>query len=184
MASVRRIELISVEDYLAGEQTAEVRHEYAAGAVYAMVGATARHNRIALRLATRLEAHLGGSQCQTFVSDMKVMAADVFYYPDVVVTCQPVAPEAVYLTEPALIVEVLSESTEGRDRLEKWTAYRALPSLREYVLIAQDRPAVEVYRRNEEGWDQISLEIGEIIEFTSVAFMLPLDELYAGSPAS
>jgi len=180
MASVRKIDWLSVEDYLVAEEVAEVRHEYVAGAVYAMVGATARHNRIAVRLASRLESHLAGSPCQTFISDMKVRAADAFYYPDVVVTLQPVAPEAIYLTEPALIVEVLSESTEGRDRLEKWTAYRALPSLREYVLIAQDRPAIEVYRRSEDGWDQISLGAGEVIELTSIDTKLRLEELYTG----
>lgn len=184
MASVRRIARLSIEDYLAGERAAETRHEYVDGAVYAMVGATARHNRLALRLATRLEAHLSGSSCQTFVSDMKVQVAEIFYYPDVVVTCRPVTGAAVYLTEPALIVEVLSESTEGRDRLEKWTAYRTLSSLSEYVLIAQDRPAVEVYRRAQEGWDQISFGAGEVIELTSVGFELELDELYAGLPAS
>ncbi|MGH8501210.1 MAG: Uma2 family endonuclease [Gammaproteobacteria bacterium] len=184
MASVRRIDWLSVEDYLVAEEVAEVRHEYVAGAVYAMVGATARHNRIAVRLASRLESHLAGSPCQTFISDMKVCAADAFYYPDVIVTCQPVAPEAVYLTEPVLIAEVLSESTEGRDRLEKWAAYRALPSLREYVLIAQDRPAVEVYRRNEEGWDQISLDSGETMELVSLDLEVPLDELYAGLPTA
>jgi Uma2 family endonuclease len=184
MASVRRIEWLSIEDYLAREQGATIRHEYVAGAVYAMAGATARHNRLALRLAARLDAHLSGSQCQTFVSDMKVRTEDTFYYPDVVVICQPVAPEAVYLTDPLLIVEVLSEATEGRDRLEKWTAYRALPSLREYVLVAQDRPAVEIYRRTQEGWDQISLTCGEIIEFAAVDLKLALDELYAGLPES
>ncbi|MBA2491003.1 MAG: Uma2 family endonuclease [Gammaproteobacteria bacterium] len=184
MASVRNIEWLGVEDYLVGEQAAEVRHEYVAGAVYAMVGSTARHNLLALGLAARLHAHLSGSPCKTFISDMKVRSADAFYYPDVVVTCQPVAPNAVYLTEPTLIVEVLSESTEARDRLEKWTAYRALPSLSEYVLIAQDRPAVEVYRRSENGWNQISLGAGETVELASVAFEVSLDELYAGLPAT
>ncbi|MBA2410909.1 MAG: Uma2 family endonuclease [Gammaproteobacteria bacterium] len=126
MASVRRIEWLSVEDYLVGEQAAEVRHEYVAGAVYAMGGSTARHNLLALGLAARVHAHLSGSPCETFISDIKVRSADAFYYPDVVVTCQPVAPDAVYLTEPTMIVEVLSESTDARDRLEKWTAYRAV----------------------------------------------------------
>lgn len=174
---------MSVEDYLAGEQAAETRHEYVAGAVYAMVGGTARHNRIALRLALRLESHLADSRCRTFMSDMKVQAAGAFYYPDVVVSCQPVAPEAVYLTEPALIVEVLSESTEARDRLEKWTAYRTLPSLREYVLLAQDRPAVEVYRRSAEGWDLIRLDAGETVALASINVEVSLDELYADLPA-
>jgi Uma2 family endonuclease len=180
MASVRRIEWLSVEDYLAGEQVATVRHEYVAGSVYAMVGSTVRHNLLAVGLASRLYAHLSDSPCRTFVSDMKVRVADVFYYPDVVVTCRPVAPTAVYLTEPALIAEVLSESTEGRDRLEKWTAYRTLPSLREYVLIAQDGPAVEIFRRAPDGWDQISLGLGEVIDLAAVDLKFPLDELYAG----
>jgi Uma2 family endonuclease len=177
--SVRKFEWLSVEDYLTGEAVANVRHEYVAGSVYAMVGATARHNRIAGALFARLNTHLGGSGCEVFISDMKVRAGEAFYYPDLVVTCEPVAPEAVYLTAPTLSVEVLSESTEGRDRLEKWAAFRTLPSLREYVLIAQDRVALEISRRSAEGWDQFAFEGAEEVELASVGLQFPLQELYA-----
>jgi Uma2 family endonuclease len=183
MAFVRRIEWISVEDYLAGEREADTRHEYVDGAVYAMVGGTARHNLIAINIVSALRAHLKDSPCRVFMSDVKVHATGAFYYPDVAVTCRPIDGNAVYLDEPVLIAEVLSESTEGRDRLEKWAAYRSLVSLHEYVLVAQDRPAVEIYRRARGGWDQINLESGELIELASVRVELPLDELYAGLPA-
>lgn len=164
---------------MAGEELAEVRHEYVAGAVYAMVGTTLRHNQIAGNLFARLNTHLAGSGCRVYISDVKVRADEVFYYPDVVVTCESARPNAVYLTAPALIVEVLSESTEGRDRLEKWSAYRALSSLREYVLIAQDRVSLEIFRRGSEGWEHLTIEGAEEVELASVAFKFPLQGLYA-----
>lgn len=178
MASKQKLQTLSKAEYLAGELHSEVRHEYVAGCVYAMVGGTARHNRIALKLALRLESHLGKG-CSTFISDMKVRAGAAFYYPDVVVTCQPIAPDALYVEEPSFIAEVLSESTEARDRLEKWIAYRTLESLREYVLIAQDRPAVEVYRRTARGWDQLSFGPDEELELVSVDLHVPMREIYA-----
>lgn len=179
MGSVSRIETIGVDEYLAGEEFAEVRHEYVAGSVYAMVGATARHNRIARRLCTMLDRKLAGSPCEAFISDMKVRAGDAFYYPDVVVDCSSPDPEATYLTSPVLIAEVLSESTEGRDRLEKWAAYRGLPGLREYVLVAQDRPSLEVLRRADDGWDRFLFEEDDRVAFASVQLDFPLRALYA-----
>lgn len=182
MTSVRKPEWISVEDYLAGEALAEVRHEYVAGQVYAMVGSTLRHNSIAGSLFARIKAHLAGSGCRAFMSDVKVRCEHAFYYPDVVVTCAPVDPAAVYLTEPQLIIEVLSESTERHDRLEKGPAYRALPSLREYALVAQDRPALELYRRREGDWDCLIFEDADTVELASVKLSFPLPDLYADLP--
>ena len=182
MGSVRKLESLTVEQYFGVEAEADVRHEYVDGAIYAMVGATARHNRIALALAGHLNRHLEGSGCQTFISDMKVRAAAAFYYPDVVVTCAPIEPEAVYLTEPKLVIEVLSESTEGRDRLEKWAAYRTLNSLEEYVLVAQDRRAIDVYRRFKDGWKQVGFESEEELELDSVNLRLPMADIYADLP--
>lgn len=179
MPSVHKLQTLSEADYLAGELQSEVRHEYVAGSVYAMVGGTARHNLISLTLAARLREHLAGTGCRTFMSDMKVRAGAVYYYPDVIVTCQQMPSEALYVTEPRLIAEVLSDSTEGRDRLEKWIAYRALESLRDYVLVAQSKPAVDVYRRTQEGWDQLSFGPDEDLELASLELRLPMRELYA-----
>lgn len=179
MPSVHKLQTLSEMDYLDGELHSEVRHEYVDGAVYAMVGSTARHNLISLALAARLRAHLTGTGCSTFMSDMKVRSGAVFYYPDVLVTCASIAPDALYVIEPRLIVEVLSESTQGRDRLEKWIAYRSLESLQEYVLVAQEEPAVEVYRRTPDGWEQLSFGPDEDLELASVNLGLPIREIYA-----
>ncbi len=116
--SVHKVQTLSEADYLNGELYSEVRHEYVDGVVYAMGDGTAHHNRIALRRAPRLESHLPGTGRSTFISDMKVRAASAFCYPDVVVTCLPAAPDALFVTGRRLIVEVLSESTQGRDQLE------------------------------------------------------------------
>ncbi|MDN5938309.1 MAG: Uma2 family endonuclease [Salinisphaera sp.] len=178
MSSVRKLEWISIDDYLAGEEVAEVRHEYVAGGVYAMVGSTARHNRISGALFARLRAHLAGSSCEAFVTDIKVRVDDAFYYPDVVVSCVPVDPTAVYLTEPTLIAEVLSDSTEGRDRMEKWIAYRSLASLQEYLLIAQDEPRLEALRRRGDGWEQAVFGADDVVELESVGLSFPLQDLH------
>lgn len=144
---------LSVADYLQGEQQAQVRHEYVAGRVFAMAGAGERHHRISLNLAFHLRAATRGTACGVFISDMKVRVAahDAFYYPDVLMTCDPRDREPFYKRAPCLIAEVLSPSTEMIDRREKLLAYRALESLRYYLLLSQDRRLVEVYRRETDG---------------------------------
>lgn len=147
---------ISVEDYLADERDSELRHEYVAGQVYAMTGASRRHGLIVNALAFALTPSVRDRGCQLFTNDMKVYVHhagdDAFYYPDLVVTCDPSDLEDYYLKHPCLIVEVLSEGTERIDRREKLLAYTALPSLLEYLLVAQDRRQVERYRRTETDW--------------------------------
>jgi len=139
---------ISVAEYLASEKDSPVRHEYVDGQMYAMAGASDRHNRLALNLASRLNDHLNGGPCEVFIAAMKVIVDPlVYYYPDVVVTCDPLGGDPYVRTQPHLILEVVSPSTERIDRHEKLFAYRRVPSLREYVLVLQDRMQVEVYRR-------------------------------------
>ena len=107
---------IAVEKYLKLEQDAQIRHEYVAGQVYAMAGASEAHNLIVTNLVALLRPHLRGSSCRTFVSDMKVKVktqqADIFYYPDLLVTCDTNDNKKYFKTNPNLIVEVLSDSTE------------------------------------------------------------------------
>src|SRR2546421_12532355 len=103
---------LSVADYLAGERDVDVRHEYVDGQVYAMAGASDRHNRIALNIASRLNDQLADDRCEAFMADMKVrVTEDLYYYPDVVVTCDPPGGDPYFRTQPRLIVEVLSPST-------------------------------------------------------------------------
>jgi Uma2 family endonuclease len=143
---------LSVEEYLEGERDAEVRHEYVAGQAYAMAGASVRRNRIAGNIFTRLSVHLDGADCEPFISDMKVrVAPDLFYYPDVFVACDPPGGDPYFRTEPRLVVEVLSPSTERADRREKLAAYRDCPSVREYTLVSQDGTRVELHRRAADG---------------------------------
>jgi Uma2 family endonuclease len=147
---------ISVEDYLTGEKDGEVRHEYVAGHVYAMTGASRRHALIAGALFGAMRPAAREHGCQLFASDMKVHVRqggeDAFYYPDLVLACDPQDREDYYVSRPCLIVEVLSETTERIDRREKLYAYTSVPSLREYILVAQDRRQVDVYRRTETDW--------------------------------
>ncbi|MDD2893205.1 MAG: Uma2 family endonuclease [Halothiobacillaceae bacterium] len=145
-------ELVSVDDYLEGEKSSELRHEFIDGQVYAMGGASRAHGLIANALAFALTPAARRKGCQLFTSDMKVRldfsGRQVFYYPDVVLSCDPSDRDPFFSTRPCLIIEVLSAFTARVDRREKLLAYQTLPSLLEYVLVAQDRPLVEVYRRS------------------------------------
>jgi Uma2 family endonuclease len=158
--------LISIAEYLDGEQRSDIRHEYLAGRVYAMVGAGEKHNLIAGNLFFHLRAAARGKECGVFISDMKVRVAqnDAFYYPDVMVTCDAQDTEPLHKHTPCLIVEVLSPATESIDRREKLTAYRMLPSLRYYLLASQNQRRVEIYRRDGDGkWHfEIEKNVGEV----------------------
>ena len=171
---------ISIAEYLAGERESEVRHEYVAGEVYAMAGASDRHNRIALNIASRLNEHVADGPCEVFMSDMKIkVAPEVFYYPDVVVTCDAAGGDAYFRTEPRVIIEVISPSAERIDRHEKMTAYKNVPSLEEYVLVSQEELRVEVYRRLEAEWEvRTFTEAEEQLRFASVELSLSVGEIY------
>lgn len=173
-----RVHPLNAEEYLEGELHSEVKHELVGGQAYAMVGASNIHNLIAGAVFAALRQHLKGSPCRTFMSDMKVRQGDNFYYPDLVVTCQPATGIYYYVTDPVLIAEVLSPTTERQDRLEKRLAYQHLPTLREYVLIAQDKIQAEVHRRIEDGWEIERYSEGDKLRFDSVDLTLPLSEIY------
>lgn len=176
--------LIAEADYLAGEKEAAIKHEYLAGEVYAMAGASKTHGTLALNAAVLLRQHLRGKPCGVWMADMKVRVASFssYYYPDLVVTCDPddLRPDAPqdYLQSPCLIIEVLSESTETIDRREKLQAYRQLHSLQEYVLIDQARPWVEIYRRGKSGWLHQVIQAAEWIDLQSIGLNLSINELY------
>jgi Uma2 family endonuclease len=148
---------ISEQAYLEGEKLAEVRHEYVDGVVYAMAGASRRHNRIAVNFARKLSLmDRQGNPCGIYLSDVKVRAqrSKAYYYPDVIVGCQRDEADAYYLEKPCLIVEVTSKSTEWKDYTEKAVAYQKLASLQVYLIVAQDQPQVTMFYRDAEGaWD-------------------------------
>ena len=169
---------VSVEEYLEGEKHSQVKHEYVRGRVYAMVGASKAHNRIALNIGYALDRHLHSGPCSVFVSDVKVRIGEIFYYPDVLVTCSQGDTDPFVSTEPSLIVEVLSPTTEALDRLDKRLAYQLLPSLHEYVLVSQGKHEVQVYRRQRQDWDlEVFLE-QDTVRLESIDFELPLAEVY------
>jgi Uma2 family endonuclease len=143
-----------------------------------MAGASGLHNLLALAIATGLRQHLRGSPCHVFMSDMKVRVDDAFYYPDLVVVCGAIDAGAYYQGAPTLVVEILSESTEARDRLEKRLAYQSLKSLKEYVLVAQDKMRVEVYRRIDDGWQLETYSYGDRIRFTSIQYEAAIEQVY------
>lgn len=181
MKSVIPVLRLSEAEYLENEKSSAVRHEYLAGLVYAMAGASATHNIIAGNLFTRLRAHLRGGPCRTFISDMKVKieAVDTFYYPDVLVACDPSDNADYFRTNPILIIEVSSPTTAVTDRREKLLAYQKILGLREYVLVAQDEISVQVYRRDKNGrWWEETLGPDDTIELESVDLNISVKEAY------
>lgn len=171
---------MSIDEYLAGEAESEIRHEYVGGRVYAKTGASDRHGLIVNALAFALTPAARRHGCQLFTSDMKVRleigGQTLFYYPDLLLSCDPDDREPYFSRSPCLIVEVLSESTERIDRREKLLAYQAIPSLREYLLVAQDRVSVELFRRADE-WRPERHDGGELwLDCVSTA--LPVADIY------
>lgn len=142
---------IEVQEYLDGEELSDVRHEYVDGQVYAMSGGTKNHNKIALNISSDLESAMDGGPCETFINDVRLRVQSLenesYYYPDVVVSCDPSDDDEQFIDKPKTIVEVLSESTERRDKHEKFFAYRSIESLEEYVLVSQQRKEIIVARK-------------------------------------
>ena len=143
---------MSIQEYLAFEEKSTVKHEFAAGQVFAMAGASERHNRISGNVFAHLHSVCKGSQCTPFVSDMRVKIDQVIYYPDVMVACDASDRDPYLKTAPCLIIEVLSDSTERIDRGEKLYNYRQIAELKAYVLISQNEVRVDVYRRSNQQW--------------------------------
>ncbi len=176
-------DLVTVEDYLAGEAASEVKHEYLAGLVYAMSGASRAHNRIALNLATFLREALRGGPCEAFMSDVRVHVSspatgEVFYYPDVVVTCDPDDNDSHQIERPTVIFEVLSETTERIDRREKRLSYQHLPSLRQYVLVSQTEPKVDSLTLGDETSEESLESLDSLLRLPSLGLEIPLSRIY------
>ena len=172
----------TAEDYLAWEERNPGKHEYLAGEIFAMSGATDAHVTITLNLATLLRAHVRGSPCRVYMADMKlrVETADAFFYPDLLVTCAPEDhASSRFKRQPTVVVEVLSATTAAFDRGQKFAIYRQLPSLREYVLIEQDRMSVECYRRDDQNrWVLQAYGPGETVTLTILDFSAAIETLY------
>ncbi|MCC5639663.1 Uma2 family endonuclease [Nostoc sp. CHAB 5844] len=175
---------MTIEEYLVWEPQQELRYEYVNGEVFAMTGGTIPHNDIALNFYTALRPHLRARGCRINVLDVKVQfdSKNIYYYPDVVVSCDPQDLNArKFIQNPKIIAEVLSPSTSSRDRGEKFTNYLTIPSLQEYLLIDSEKISVERYSRGEERmWLYYPYTEGDMITLPSIEFELAIALLYEG----
>jgi Uma2 family endonuclease len=171
--------------YLALERRAEFKSEYIDGVVVAMSGASMNHNRIVRNVLLSLAPGLLERDCDIVGSDLRVKAEASYFYPDAVIVCgdpEFTDAEVDTLTNPTVLFEVLSPSTERRDRTVKSAAYRRLPSLQALVLIDQERPFVECVRRHGPFWVYESYDrLEDVLPLEAAGCQLPLAELYAGT---
>ncbi len=185
MASTAAQTYLTPEEYLTWERKAEFKSEYLSGEIIAMSGASYRHTLIGANTITEINIQLRGGACTVHTSDMRVKthATDSYFYPDVVVVCgEPHFEDDVFdtLLNPTLLVEVLSPSTATYDRGEKFEHYKQLASLKEYILISQDRVYVEHYLRHGMQWiltESRSLE--DVLTLPSIECRLSLRNIYA-----
>ena len=188
MATVSSKQLVSVDDYLAGEQVSQTKHEFLGGVIYAIAGARNLHNLIATNLTGSLHAQLrgkGGKGCRPYNSDTKIrihFPTHVrFYYPDASVICDPNSPDDSFQDRPALIAEVLSRATRRTDEGEKRDAYLSISSLGVYLLMEQEAAVVTVYRRDKEQGGfvcKVHKGIEAAIPLPEMDTELPLAQIY------
>ena len=184
MSSAASLGPIDVNDYLLGEQNAFRKHEYVEGLIYAMVGASNNHNRIATNATVCLGTQLRGQPCEVFNSDTKVRIRTSrgirFYYPDCMVVCEPNPGRDTFHDRPVVIVEVLSESTRRYDAVEKRNAYLTIPSLQYYLQVEPDLACVLIDARVGDDFQQVVLRgQSAVIELPQIDCKMPLCELYA-----
>jgi Uma2 family endonuclease len=166
MTALKKLTHLTEQDYLAFELNADVRHEYIDGQLYAMAGASERHNRISLNVGFHLRAAARGGHCGVFISDMKLKIAwhKAYYYPDVMLVCNAQDNGEYYKQLPCFIAEVLSPSTANTDRREKLLAYQKIPGLRYFLLINANKKQVEYFIRDaQDEWQTALLEADETL---------------------
>jgi Uma2 family endonuclease len=183
MSTAQQHELISVEDYLAGELVSKVKHEYLGGFVYAMAGARNSHNMISGNIFGGLHTKLRGKKCRPYNSDTKIRVRlplqTRFYYPDASVVCRSNPQSDSYQDEPVIVVEVLSRDTRRTDEGEKKDAYLTIPSVQAYLLVEQETVVVTVHRRTEQGFLREVYKGPEaVIPLPEVATDLSLAEIF------
>lgn len=184
MTAVKPPDFVSVNDYLAGEEFSDIKHEYLGGTVHAMAGAAIRHNNIALNCLASLHGALRGKPCQPFNSVTKVRIEfpdhTRFYYPDAMVVCQTNPDADHFQNQPVVILEVLSDSTRRADLGEKRDAYLTIPSLKVLLFVEPDAPSVTIYRRVEEGGFAIDRMTGldAVIPLSEIGADLSLADVY------
>ncbi|MBD2427499.1 Uma2 family endonuclease [Phormidium sp. FACHB-1136] len=179
---------MSPQDYLAWEAQQDEKYAYVDGEVFAMTGGTIPHNLIAGNLFALLKSHVRQRGCRVFIADVKVQISrnGPYHYPDVMVSCDPRDKNAIKLIQyPCLIVEVLSPSTAAYDRSDKFTHYRQIPTLQDYVLIDAEKISIDRYRRiADRHWDVQTYLAGESLDLPSIDWEIPLERIYEDVPLS
>jgi Uma2 family endonuclease len=171
--------LMSIPDYLEHEKTCEFRNDYVGGVLYPLTGTSKRHNVLLGNFFKPLVT-VRCKGCHIFANSVKLHPTpDTFYYPDLMFTCEPSEDEYV-VDEACLVVEILSESTEVRDRFEKWAAYKQMDSLQHYLLVHQDEPWIEHFQRDEAGQWQLSHHHASEIALKCPEMSLRLTDIYVG----
>jgi Uma2 family endonuclease len=180
----------TVEEYFALEEQSDIRHEYYHGEIFpldgfgpeAMAGGTKRHNRLIQNCAFALRTGLQGRSCEIFAENVRLALADEqhFNYPDVVVSCDPTDDDPRTVHAPVLIIEVLSKSTEARDRGWKFEQYQSLPSLQQYVLVSQYRMLIDSFVRTNHGtWELTPLrQPNDVLQVPSLDLAVALSTIY------
>ena len=186
MIAVEITRHITVDEYLAGELISEVKHEYVDGEVYAMAGASRAHITLVGNAYLALRTRLAGTPCTPYFSDLKVRLAirgkEIFYYPDVVVGCDPRDNDSHSLRFPKFIIEVLSPATSRFDRQEKLLNYATIPSLEEYLLVDQDVAQVTLFRGRSEWMGEVITGLDSVVHLESMDLKITLRQLYEGVP--
>lgn len=187
MNAVEKMQSVSIDDYLDGELVSEIRHEYVDGFVYAMTGGTTNHSRLASRALVLLGRSLDGGKCEPLASDLKIRirrnSRTHFYYPDVTVLCDlPANGTDLFVDNPVVVIEVLSEGTRRTDMNEKCDNYPSIPSLQTYVMLEQDQVKATVYQRGSSGEFDAMVYQGDeaVVPLAAIGASLPLAELYRG----
>lgn len=179
---------MSYAEYREAEPSASIKHEYLHGEVFAMTGGTPEHGALSARIIYLLTAALADRPCRVFSSDVRIrieatdLATDVATYPDASVVCDQLrtaADDPHAITNPVLVVEVLSDSTEGYDRGQKASCYRRLPSLRAYLLVSQHEPRLELQLRRDDGtWSLLEVGPGQSLSIEPLQVSLGVDDVY------
>lgn len=173
--------IMSVEQYFQLEENSpDTRYEYIDGYVYMMSGGSANHAAISGNIYAILRGLLRGSQCRVYNSDMKVRVSEQkYFHPDVTVSCDPYdRGTTAFIRSPRLVVEVLSPSTEARDRGRKLHCYLACPTIEEYVLVDARFIRIEIYRKEQKKWVYEAYEAEDEVEFTTLRVRFPIEDAY------
>lgn len=185
MAQVPNAPRLTPDEFLVWEREQKSRHQYVHGDVFAMAGGSPRHNRLAARVIARLERGIEGGPCGAYSSDQKIGLRDeLFVYADAIVVCgrpELRAGSSDVITNPAIVVEILSKGTETYDRGDKQRGYLELPSVRHFLLVAQREKRIELYTRQADGSFRFDvLGEGSTLTLEQITLPLSVDEFYEG----